>query len=107
MFSCGKTRAEGDYSQGKWRTQGKIAKKAEKMQIFWWRVEITAENAAPRVGAELSNGFRRWITSGPMPHPANLGKADGTHWRRFRGISKKSRRLPRRKSGRSGATPLQ
>jgi hypothetical protein len=31
---CGKTRAAKDYSQGKRRTQGKIAKKAGKMKIF-------------------------------------------------------------------------
>jgi hypothetical protein len=29
-----KTRAARDYSQGKWRTQGKIAKKAGKMRFF-------------------------------------------------------------------------
>jgi hypothetical protein len=40
-----KTRAAKDYSQGKSRTQGKIAKKAGKMQIFLERVEITAEIA--------------------------------------------------------------
>jgi hypothetical protein len=58
MFSCGKTRAEWDYSQGNRETQGKIAKKAEKMQIFRGRVEITAKTAAPRLGAPHSNGFR-------------------------------------------------
>jgi hypothetical protein len=33
-FMCGKTRAARDYSQGKGGTQGKIAKKAGKMQIL-------------------------------------------------------------------------
>jgi len=45
MFFCVKTRAEGDYSQGKWRTQGKIAKKAVKMRLFLRRVENTAKIA--------------------------------------------------------------
>jgi hypothetical protein len=47
MFSCGKTRAAKNYSQGNRGTQGKIAKKAEKMRIFRGRVEIAAKNAVP------------------------------------------------------------
>jgi hypothetical protein len=45
MFSCGKTRAARDYSQGKLRTQGKTAKKAGKMRIFRGYVEIPAKTA--------------------------------------------------------------
>jgi len=57
MFSCGKTRAEWDYSQGNRRTQGKIAKKAGKMRIFRGHVEITTKNAVPGLGAGHSNGL--------------------------------------------------
>jgi len=35
VFFCEKTRAGRHYSQGNTGTQGKIAKKAEKMRIFW------------------------------------------------------------------------
>jgi hypothetical protein len=58
MFSCGKTRAEWDYSQENRRTQGKIAKKAEKTQIFQGRVEIPAKNAVPGPPLAVRKGFR-------------------------------------------------
>jgi hypothetical protein len=45
MFLCMKTRAEGDYSQGKWRTQGKTQKRPEKCGFFWMGVEIAAKTA--------------------------------------------------------------
>jgi hypothetical protein len=57
MFSCGKTRAAKNYNQGNRGTQGKIAKKAEKMQIFQGRVEIPAENAVPGLPAAFERAF--------------------------------------------------
>jgi len=59
MFFCGKTRAERDYSQGKRRTQGKTAKKAEKMRIFLRRVEIAAKTAVPTHAVVRSGRFLR------------------------------------------------
>jgi hypothetical protein len=52
-----KTRAARNYSQGNRGTQGKIAKKAEKMRIFRGRVEITAKNAVLGLRAGHSNGL--------------------------------------------------
>jgi hypothetical protein len=34
LFSCKKTRAEPDYSEGRKRTQGQMSKKGRKMAIF-------------------------------------------------------------------------
>jgi len=91
MFSCGKTRAAKNYSQGNRGTQGKIAKKAEKMQIFQGRVEIPAENAVPGLPAghsnELSNAPLR-LTDAAMTNLQRLPEAacsesargNGSNW---------------------------
>jgi len=46
-----------DYSQGFRGTQGKIAKKAGKMQIFEGRVEITAKTAVRTHAAARPDRF--------------------------------------------------
>jgi hypothetical protein len=78
-----KTRAARNYSQGNRGTQGKIAKKAEKMRIFQGRVEITAENAVPGLRAghsnELSNA-RIGLTDAATGESA---RANGSNYRRF------------------------
>jgi len=106
-----KTRAARNYSQGNRGTQGKIAKKAEKMRIFRGRVEITAKNAVPGLGAGHSNGFSNANISltdaakgefakiGGAPHAANLqGPTEASSGR-------KVQRIKGFLSGRKGARP--
>jgi len=111
-----KTRAARNYSQGNRGTQGKIAKKAEKMRIFRGRVENTAKNAVPGLGAGHSKGFSNANVSlteaakgefakiGGAPHAANLqGPTEASSGR-------KVQRIKGFVSGRKGgrhAAPLQ
>jgi hypothetical protein len=77
MFSCGITRAKGDYSQGLRRTQGKIAKKAGKMRVSWRCVEIAAENAPRKPIAPFSLGFPRRTVLTNEPGRWELNHARG------------------------------
>jgi hypothetical protein len=93
MFSCGKTRAAKNYSQGNRGTQGKIAKKAEKMQIFQGRVEIPAKNAVPGLPLAIRTGFecpyqadRRGndkFAKAPGRRMHQIRKGNGGNWQQF------------------------
>jgi hypothetical protein len=79
-----KTRAARNYSQGNRGTQGKIAKKAEKMRVFWGRVEITAENAVLGLRAGHSNELSNAPTGLTDAAMGEFAKAGGLRMVRLR-----------------------
>jgi hypothetical protein len=83
MFSCGKTRAEGDYNQGNRGTQVKIAKKAGKMRVFWRRVEITAKTAGCERFERRCSGLEAWRCPFERLSNANIRPPDA-HWANLR-----------------------